>query len=60
VRGARLGLGAWAGSWGMGGRLAPRGRRLGTGAGRGAARSPYTVAHGGIAPIEPRHADDTP
>ena len=30
------------------------------GAARGATHSPHTVAHGGIAPIEPRHADDTP
>ena len=56
--GGQLGHGRAAG--GMGGRLTPRGRRLGTGAGRGATRNPYTVAHGGIAPIEPRHADDTP
>ena len=57
----------WAGPGGMGGRglgvgpgLAARERRLGTGAARGATHSPHTVAHGGIAPIEPRHADDTP
>ena len=45
----RAALGAWAGgAWRHGW------------AGRGATHSPHTVAHGGIAPIEPRHADDTP
>ena len=45
----------WAGPGGMGG--LPWGHGW---AGRGATHSPHTVAHGGIAPIEPRHADDTP
>ena len=51
------GLGAWVGQAGPGAWV---GGTWGHGwAARGATHSPHTVAHGGIAPIEPRHADDT-
>ena len=52
----------WAGPGGMGGRglgvgpgLAARERRLGTGAARGATRSPHAIAHGGAWGSPGRH-----